>query len=293
MLLTIFTPTYNRGYILRALFESLCSQTYFDFEWLIVDDGSTDDTEELISELQSLPSNFEVRYYKQLNGGKHRAINSGLRLAKGELFYIVDSDDRLTPDAVSWIKQAYASIKNDDRFAGLSGIRIYPNGRKIGGGEDFGSIDASAMEIREKYGIEGDQAEVFKTEILRKYPFPEFEGEKFCPEALVWFRIAQNYMLRYYHKAIYICDYLPDGLTAKIANLRHQSPLASLTYYSELFGYEDTCHLKMRAAINYWRFMKCRLLSETHKMHMLNIYSAIACPLGLAAKINDFVHHRC
>lgn len=293
MLLTIFTPTYNRGYILRALFESLCSQTCFDFEWLIVDDGSTDDTSNLITGLQSLPSNFEVRYYKQSNGGKHRAINYGLRLAKGELFYIVDSDDRLTPDAVAWIKEEYESIKDDDRFAGLSGIRVYPEGNKIGGGIDFGKIDATAIEIRDKYKIEGDQAEVFKTEILRKFPFPEFKGEKFCPEALVWFRIAQKYMLRYCHKAIYICDYLPDGLTAKIANLRHQSPLASLTYYSELFGYEDNCLLKMRAAINFWRFMKIRLLSEIHKMHMLNVYSVIACPLGIAAKINDFFHHRC
>ena len=113
--ITIFTPSYNRAYRLLALYESLCNQTCFDFEWLIVDDGSNDNTEELVQTWLN-ESKFNIRYIKQCNGGKHRAVNHGVREAKGELFYIVDSDDILPKDAIECIMQQYLTIKdNEDR----------------------------------------------------------------------------------------------------------------------------------------------------------------------------------
>lgn len=300
MLLSIFTPTYNRAYTLPKLFESLCCQTSKDFEWLIIDDGSTDETEELIENYKLQIANyhtaqgsFPIRYFKQENGGKHRAINRGLKEAHGDLFFIVDSDDSLTPDAVEWINKEYEGIKDDSRFAGLSGIRIHPNGEKIGGGTDFGIIDSNAIEIRDKYRIEGDLAEVFKTEVFRQFLFPEFPGEQFCPEALVWFRIAQHYQLRFVHHGIYVCDYLPDGLSAKIVKIRYRSPLASMTYYSELFRYEKPVQLKMRAATNFWRFASRKHFNQLAKMGMLNVYALIAVPFGIVARINDILHHQC
>jgi glycosyltransferase involved in cell wall biosynthesis len=102
-MITIFTPTYNRAYSLRRLYDSLCKQTSNDFEWLVVDDGSTDDTENLINSFIA-DGKVDIRYFKQANGGKHRAINFGVREARGELFFIVDSDDQVTPDAVEWIE---------------------------------------------------------------------------------------------------------------------------------------------------------------------------------------------
>lgn len=296
MLLTIFTPTYNRAYTLPKLFESLKSQTSKDFEWLIVDDGSADETETLIrdyrlqvADCSQKNQGFEIRYFKQENGGKHRAINRGLKEARGELFFIVDSDDFLAPDAVEWIGREFEAIRDDERFAGLSGIRITPDGKKIGGDKDFGTIDATALEIRRVHHVQGDLAEMFKTSVLRKYPFLEVEGERFCPEALVWNRIALRYMLRFVHKGIYVCDYLPDGLTAKIVQIRHRSPLASMTFYAELFGYEQTFRLKVRAAINFWRFFHVKHFDKLPEMKMLNALSLLSMPLGMSAHIVDFL----
>lgn len=251
--ITIFTPVYNRAYIITQLYESLCNQSCRDFEWVIVDDGSTDGIENLIDRFRE-EKRIDIRYFKQQNGGKHIAINRGVKEARGEFFFIVDSDDYLTKDAVEWISHNATLIRDNDDFAGLSGIRIRPDGSKIGGGGDFGNIDANAIDIRLRYGVTGDLAEIYKTDVLRKFTFPKFDNEKFCPEALVWFRIARHYKLRYCHKGIYVCEYLPDGLTAKITRIRRNSPCASMTFYSEHFHDKISVIWKLKAAINFWRF---------------------------------------
>lgn len=251
--LSVFTPVYNRAYIIPRLYESLCRQTDKDFEWIVVDDGSTDNLYEQITAFKA-EGRITIRYFLQSNAGKHTAINLGVREAKGRYFIIVDSDDFLTDDAVEWIHHTSVLIDNDNRFAGLSGIRIKPDGSKIGGGGDFGNIDANAIDIRLKHGVAGDLAEVFKIDIMRQYPFPVFKNEKFCPEAMVWNRIAEKYMLRYCHRGIYVCEYLSDGLTAKITLLRRNSPCASMTFYSELYHKPIAMTWRLKAAINFWRF---------------------------------------
>ena len=252
-MVTIFTPVFNRAYIIPQLYHSLCRQTSMDFEWLVVNDGSTDDIDDVISSFIE-EGKINIRYFKQVNRGKHIAINHGVNEAKGELFFIVDSDDYLTEDAIGWITETSVAVMDDERFAGLSGVRIYPDGSKIGGGGNFGVIDANAIDVRLKHGVVGDLAEIFKTSILKQYQFPEFKGEKFCPEALVWFRIARKSKLRYCYKGIYVCKYLPDGLTAKITKLRRESPQASMTFYAEHFYDKMPLPWRMKAAINFWRF---------------------------------------
>lgn len=282
--ITIFTPVYNRAYIISQLYHSLCRQTSKDFEWLVVDDGSTDDIDNLMAQFQA-ERKIQIHYIKQQNGGKHRAINRGVKEAHGELFFIVDSDDYLTDDAVEWIHHTTELIANDDRFAGLSGIRITPGGSKIGGGGDFGNIDANAIDIRLHHGVVGDLAEVFKTDILRQYPFPEFDGEKFCPEALVWFRIARHYMLRYCHKGIYVCEYLGDGLTAKIVQLRRKSPQASMLFYSEHYHDSIPVVWKIKAAINFWRF---QLAPYSKRYKMTSLLALLTWLPGKAMALFDF-----
>lgn len=281
--LTIITPIFNRAYIIRVLYQSLCCQTDKDFEWLIVDDGSTDNIDELVATFVG-DGVIDIRYLKKKNGGKHTALNYGICNAKGQLSFIVDSDDYLTEDAVEWIHEASGPILNDSRFAGLSGIRIYPNGNKIGGGDDFGQVDANALDIRFKYGIKGDLAEVFKTEILRKYPFPEINGELFCPEALIWNRIADKYLMRYFFKGMYVCEYLEDGLTSNIIRLRRNSPNASMTYYSELFHKPISLFWKIRAAINFWRFAS---VPYQDKYSMCSPLSLICWIPGIAMRFLD------
>lgn len=151
-MITVFTPTYNRAYILPKLYASLRTQTSDNFEWVIVDDGSTDETKRLVTGWLSDNNKFCVRYYNRENGGKHRAINFGVQVARGELFFIVDSDDYLTPDAVETLILWEASIKNDDKFCGVAGEKAsIRDGSIIGNPVSSGEyIDATALE-REYY----------------------------------------------------------------------------------------------------------------------------------------------
>lgn len=281
--LTVFTPVYNRAYIIEQLYRSLCRQSDKDFEWLVVDDGSTDCIDKLMARFID-EEEICIRYIRQQNGGKHSAINRGVKEAKGEFFFIVDSDDHITEDAITWIRQSSSAIAADNRFAGLSGVRIHPNGSRIGGGEDFGTIDANAIDIRYKHGVRGDLAEVYKTEVLRQYPFPIFEGERFCPEAMVWNRIADKYILRYCHKGIYVCEYLVDGLTAKITRLRRNSPQASMTYYCELYHRPVPLPLKLKSAINFWRFAET---SNVARYRMFGPLSLLCWLPGRAMRLMD------
>ena len=201
MLITVFTPTYNRAHLLPRLYESLKVQTFKEFEWLIVDDGSTDNTEIVVSNFIA-DNKILIRYFKQRNGGKHRAINRGVKEAQGELFFIVDSDDKLPPAALERIAQYYSQVSGNTHFAGVCGLKCYFDGTKVGGQQYFETFDCSMLEIRQKYHIHGDLAEVFRTDVLREMPFPVFEDERFCPEDLVWNRISQKYIMRFFHENI-------------------------------------------------------------------------------------------
>lgn len=216
MKISVLTPTYNRGYCLRRLFESLLNQTHCDFEWIIVDDGSTDETTELVKEFQSHNVTFPIKYKKTENGGKHRAINRGMELVDGDMILFMDSDDWLREDALEWIARVEAGIPEEikDKFAGLQGLCVHRDGTIVGktfSGDDY--VDCTAIN-RGKYNIYGDKAEVYYTKIIEKYPFPEIEGEKFLTECLVWNKIANDgFLIRYFNEGIYYCEYLDDGLT--------------------------------------------------------------------------------
>ena len=258
MLITVFTPAYNRAHLLPRVYESLCRQTFRDFEWVIVDDGSTDDTESVVnSQFIMHNSQFPVRYFYQENGGKHRAINRGVKEARGELFLILDSDDTLPPNSLESINHYYQQIKDDISFGGVCGYMAHHDGTIIGHGCDIPVLDTNSIDAEYKYHIHGDMCEVFRTSILEEFPFPEREGEKFVPEDLVLHRIAEKYQLRYFYKVIYFRDYLDGGLTDKIVKIRMNSPIASTTCYGELIKRDIPLIYKIKAAINYYRFYYC------------------------------------
>lgn len=211
---TIFTPTYNRKDTLPRLYTSLKNQTNFNFEWVIIDDGSTDNTEMLINCFKEQTNQFDIIYKKTLNGGKHRAINNGLDIANGKMFFIVDSDDYIVNNAIEIIEYYENSIHNlNEKFAGVSGLRKNSYNNIIGTALSTEFIDATNIE-REKFNLIGDKAEVYYTDILKKYKFPEFEGENFLTESVIWNKIAfEGYKIRWFNVPICICDYRNDGLT--------------------------------------------------------------------------------
>lgn len=220
-LLTIFTPTYNRAKYLIKLFESLEKQKNKNFEWIIIDDDSSDNSENVVKSFKDKNPEFRIIYQKQQHGGKHRAINRAVNIAKGDFFFIVDSDDKLTDNAVKLIFKWVESIEEKPEYCGVAGLRISPKGCIWGGNPNIKKgewVDSSSLE-REKYNLNGDKSEVYRTDVLRDHPFPEFEDEFFVTEAVVWDAIAADgYKIRWYNEPIYICDYHEDGLTANGAN---------------------------------------------------------------------------
>lgn len=213
MLITFLTPTFNRGYILGQLYHSLCQQSKKNFEWIVVDDGSKDNTEQLVNEWKA-SAKFPIQYIKKENGGKHRALNVGIKRVNTPYICIVDSDDYLTENAINLIEQWIGEVRKYPQCAGVAGTRIRNQGELIGQYPLEKAFVDVPNTLRRKAYLEGDKAEVYRTDILKKYPFPEFEQEKFLSECAVWDKIAlDGYWLRWYPKALFICEYREDGLT--------------------------------------------------------------------------------
>lgn len=238
--ITIFTPTYNRLKLLYRLYDSILNINYDNFEWLIVDDGSTDGTKAFFDTIAK-DSRFSIRYIRQENGGKHTAINRGVEEAEGELFFIIDSDDFLPQDSLVNINNYYAKIRDNTKIAGIVGRK------KIINNDNFPTYAfenhefvCSAFDFKYKLNYVGDMAEVIRTDILRKYPFPVFENENFVTESLVWFRISEKYDFLYFDKSIYYCEYQEDGLTDNYWRLLKKNPKGSLLYYQELLKNDIT-----------------------------------------------------
>lgn len=213
---TIFTPTYNRAYIIDVLFRSLEKQTFKDFEWLIIDQGN-DETESKVKEYIAQKTIPNITYIKTgKRKGINRAINDALNIAKGELFFKVDDDDYLTDDALECLDCFEKTLEEKTKFAGISGLRGYHDGTVIGSEwkhkTDF--IDATGLE-RAKYGLNGDKAEAYYLEVLKKYgPLPEFEGETVTFESILYDDIANaGLKIRWFNRIIYYTEYLPDGAT--------------------------------------------------------------------------------
>ncbi len=240
-MITVFTPTYNRAYRLGKLYNSLEEQTVKDFEWIVINDGSTDDTPALFEKWLKEDCGFRIIYKEVPNGGKHRAINKAVQMASGDAFFIVDSDDYLLPKAIEKAGKWFAQVVDDDSFAGVSGLKGEDDKTPVGG---FGSFEGEFVDCtnlqRHLYHLLDDKAEVYKTSILKKYPFPEFEGEKFCPESLIWDSIARDgYKIRWFNEIIYICEYLADGLTASADKKFMDNPKGFLSYLAMLETVHD------------------------------------------------------
>lgn len=279
--ITIFTPTYNRGDLLNNAFDSLCKQSCKDFEWLIVDDGSLDDTEQIVQNF--IDKNLiSIRYFKKSNGGKHTAINLGVQKANGSFFWILDSDDSLPTNAVETIISNYDNMQKLGA-CGICGYMAHHNGEIIGNPLIDKSCVVSSLQMRYEMGITGDMMEVFSTKVLKEFPFPEIDGERFCPEVLVWYRIALKYKLLLIPDIIYYRDYLEGGLTDNIIKIRMRSPIGAMMTYSEMFKLDIPFKQKLKSAINFWRFAYC----TSERKVKIKPWGNLLAPLGFLMHLND------
>ncbi len=241
---TIITPAYNRAKHLKDLYESLKKQTVRDFEWLIVDDGSTDQTKQTVQDFCA-QGQVVIRYLLRENGGKHRALNTGISMIDAELTFIVDSDDYLPDDAVETILAYHAKYKGREGLCGYSFLRCYPDGKVNTAYFKQDEEISTYRDVRINGGIGGDKAEVFYTRILKQFPFPEYEGERFLPEDLVWMRMSGPYQMVHINKCIYIGEYLEGGLTNSGRAMKVHSP-RGMQQRSLVYLHDDGVCLKVQ-----------------------------------------------
>ena len=211
---TVFTPTYNMGRVIHRVYESLKEQTFRDFEWIIVDDGSTDMTRELVSRWQA-ESYLEIRYFYQENSGKHVARNRALGFARGELFTTMDADDEFLPIALETFHKAWQAIEDKDRYSGLACPCLDSETHQVVG-QPFPKpvLDSNDLEAKYVYGLWGEKWGACRTSVLREFLFPEIPGQRFFMESYVWNQIAVKYTHRYIDVPlrIYHTD-TPESLT--------------------------------------------------------------------------------
>lgn len=296
MKITVFTPTYNRAYIIENLYRSLQRQTYRDFEWLIVDDGSTDNTEDVINQWQKENNFFPIRYYKKENGGKCRAINYGVDFAEGLLFFNVDSDDYLTDDALEKVAMWEECLPKNKKYCGVVGNLGTSETETPNMPWPEPYRDASLLERYEEYcehPIDGERAWVFYTEIQKKYKYPEFDGENFITPAVTWNRMARDgYIVRVFDDIIWVYEYQPDGLTMQ-GNMRFiKNPAGAglcLKEKAEFLNYPLMDKMKM------WYTFYCDHTSceEQYRLTMKQCAEYIGAPLPMiwaSAAIHTISH---
>jgi glycosyltransferase involved in cell wall biosynthesis len=231
----ILTATYNRVKTLPRLLESLKLQTCKDFEWIVVDDGSTDNTEDWFLEATS-DVDFKVQYISKTNGGKHSAINLGVSCSSSEWIFIVDSDDLLCVDAIEAISTMLKMQKQRD-VVGLCFRKALLDGSLVGKiNENSEPIELHPW-MAGKY-FDGDLAYVFKSNAMKANPFPEFKEEKFVPELYVWSKIGDQGRIIYFpDKVVYLCEYLEDGYTANFNWYLKKNPRGfGVFYWSQLIN---------------------------------------------------------
>lgn len=242
MKLTVCTPAFNRAHTLNSLYKSLLAQTCKDFDWLIIDDGSSDDTRKVVEEFIA-ENKIPIRYLYKENGGKHSALNVAFREVKAELLFIVDSDDVLTPDAIETILKDWDAVR-DKNLCGISYLRGYDAERVIGDMHPQDHAIDNFINLRYNRGIGGDKAEVWRTECLRDFQFPEYPGERFISESVAWIYLAKRWDMLEVNKIIYITEYLEGGLSKTGRRLRFQCP--NLMAYGSLMTMSKEFSTKIR-----------------------------------------------
>lgn len=289
---TVFTPTYNRAHTLHRVYDSLRGQTFRDFEWLIVDDGSADKTRELVEQWQKM-SDFPIRYIYQENAGKHVAFNRGVQEARGELFLTLDSDDACVPEALERFKHHWDSIPEDrkERFSAVTCLCRDEHGRLVGDQLPKDVLDSDTLEVKYKYRIQGERWGFHRTEVLKRFPFDESREMGSMP----WGRIARHYKTRYVNEILRI--YYQDHPEASLSRAKRvKKPMTGVYRHVEALNHEIDWFWYapqefLRSAIHYVRFSFHCGIKPPEQLKKLENKAAVLLTL-LALLIGYLVYRR-
>lgn len=248
--LTVFTPTYNRAYILHQCYESLVRQTCRDFVWLIIDDGSTDHTRQLVQGWIDAGL-VQIRYHYQANLGMHGAHNAAYERIDTELNVCIDSDDYMADDAVEKIIRFWQT-HGGRQYAGIIGLDAAPDGRVIGTTIPAGIKDARLTDLYVKHGVKGDKKLVFRSELTRRYPpYPIFPGEKYGPLSYKYILIEQDYPMLVMNEVLCHVEYLEDGSSMNMIRQYKRNPRGFAAFRKVAMKYAPTYKDRLREAVHY------------------------------------------
>ncbi|GIM28752.1 beta-glycosyltransferase [Clostridium polyendosporum] len=248
--LTIFTPTYNRGYTLHLCYESLKRQTCKDFVWLIIDDGSTDNTKELVEKWRS-ENIVDIHYYYQENQGMHGAHNAAYRLIDTELNVCIDSDDFMADDAVEKIINFW-NLNGNERYAGIVALNAKRNGTILGTALPKGIRSSKLWELYTRFNVKGDKKLIYRSELTRKYPsYPIFTEEKYVPLSYKYIMIDQEYELLLMNEIVCYVEYLEDGSSLNIFNQYRKNPKGFIVFRKVAMKLAPNFKEKFRNCVHY------------------------------------------
>jgi hypothetical protein len=298
-LFTVFTATFNRADTLHRAFESLQSQTFRDFEWLIIDDGSSDQTPSLVEAWQKT-ADFPIRYSWQPNQGKHIAFNAGVRDAHGEMLMVLDSDDACLPYALERFAFHWRRLPEDQRhlFCGVMSHCTDVQGNLVGDRFPQDVMDGNFAEILFKHKVRGEKWWILRTDVLKQFPFPSEGSPKYIPESIIWRKIAQRYTWRFINEALRIYyegqDGRPDQLTrAPLAGIAMGCAMDNQSRLNEEIRWSRHAPLDfLRAAALYSRFsfhVGTGLKAQVGGLHnpLARILWTIGLPIGYLSYRHD------
>ena len=254
-LLSIITPAYNRAHLLHNCFDSLVSQSCMDFEWIIIDDGSVDNTEEVVRSFST--ELFSIVYEKKENGGKHTALNASHPYIHGDYILILDSDDTLTPDAVETALAVWSDYRDDPSVSLLSFYKQSPDGIIVSSRVEQERLLSDHFSYQVNQRKDGDQCEVVRSSYFKEFAFPVFPGERFASEGLLWNYLGYKYKAVYVDKAIYNCEYLEGGLTDSGRRLLMSNPKAMIELTKTFFDPRVCLRVRVKESLLYVVYSFC------------------------------------
>ncbi len=272
--LSIITPTYNRGKFLNEIYEALSKYQLYPFEWIIIDDGSTDNTVDLVNGFAAI---FEIRYIYQANSGKHVAVNKGVELAKYQYTVILDSDDIPLPNAVNIIIEKLNNTPSE--IVGIGVNMCDSSGNIIGKYQN--SVFSDTIENAYLKGlVSGDKWFIWKTDFIKRFKFPVYDNEFFVPEGLIYNRISRlGFKLEFYPLMLLNARYQSDGYSKNIRALKYENFNAFLLYYCEKLISNNFSFDK--ASIKSYISLQMLILNRVKYPYLLLLYSIVSIPFLL------------